>query len=56
MLNMSEELRDMLDNCTCEAKSHFLFNDKRSLNINDVLVYSKIHNGNDVIKMNRQQR
>lgn len=51
---MKEGGGSILDDCVCLAKSHFLYNNKRPLNINGVLVYRKIHNGDEVIGMNRQ--
>lgn len=33
-----------------------LWNNKHPLNVNDVLVYEKIHNADEVNEMNKQQR
>ncbi|KAL7383697.1 hypothetical protein ABVT39_016179 [Epinephelus coioides] len=38
-----------------QSKSRFLYNNKCPLNVNDVLVYGKIPNGDEVIEMSRQQ-
>lgn len=52
----SEKHTNVLDDCIYEAKSRHLYNNRRPLNLNDVLVYGKTHNGDEVIQMNRQQR
>ncbi len=41
---------------TVFVRQRFLYNNKCPLNVNDVLVCGKIHNGDEVIAMNRQQR
>lgn len=52
----SEKLKSILGDCICEARSRFLYNNERPLNLNDVLVYGENHNLDEVFEMNGQQR
>lgn len=52
---MQATVRNPLDSRIWEARSRFLYN-KCPLNVNDVLVYEKIHDRDEVTQMNRQQQ